>query len=117
LIGTDITVTVLAVKGNQVRIGINAPKDVTVTAKRSLNAIRSEQHPAVRRNVSAGFIDSWLLAMRHPGVCGATGAAQGMLPCSICIVYTRHTLRSKRCGHTKIAYEVVFTLSESTSSD
>ena len=29
-IGTDITVTVLGVKGNQVRIGVNAPKDVTV---------------------------------------------------------------------------------------
>lgn len=29
-IGTDVTVTVLGVKGNQVRIGINAPKHVTV---------------------------------------------------------------------------------------
>lgn len=29
-IGNDITVTVLSVKGNQVRIGVNAPKDVAV---------------------------------------------------------------------------------------
>jgi carbon storage regulator len=29
-IGNDITVTVLQVKGNQVRIGIEAPKDVQV---------------------------------------------------------------------------------------
>jgi carbon storage regulator len=30
MIGEDVTVTVLGVKGNQVRIGINAPKDVSV---------------------------------------------------------------------------------------
>ena len=30
MIGDDITVTVLGVKGNQVRVGVNAPKDVAV---------------------------------------------------------------------------------------
>jgi carbon storage regulator len=30
MIGDEISITVLGVKGNQVRIGINAPKDVTV---------------------------------------------------------------------------------------
>lgn len=30
MIGDEVTVTVLGVKGNQVRIGFNAPKDVTV---------------------------------------------------------------------------------------
>lgn len=29
-IGPDITVTILGVQGNQIRIGIEAPKDVTV---------------------------------------------------------------------------------------
>lgn len=30
MIGDDVTVTVLSVKGNQVRLGINAPRDVEV---------------------------------------------------------------------------------------
>ena len=30
MIGDEVTVTVLGVKGNQVRIGVNAPKDVSV---------------------------------------------------------------------------------------
>lgn len=30
MVGDDITVTVLGVKGNQVRIGVNAPRDVAV---------------------------------------------------------------------------------------
>jgi carbon storage regulator len=30
MVGEEVTVTVLGVKGNQVRIGINAPKDVPV---------------------------------------------------------------------------------------
>jgi len=46
MIGTDVTVTVLAVKGNQVRIGINAPKDVTVHREEIFERIRSERHPA-----------------------------------------------------------------------
>jgi carbon storage regulator len=30
MVGDEVTVTVLGVKGNQVRLGINAPKDVSV---------------------------------------------------------------------------------------
>lgn len=30
MVGDEITVTVLGVKGNQVRIGVNAPRDVAV---------------------------------------------------------------------------------------
>ena len=30
MVGDDVTITVLGVKGNQVRIGVNAPRDVAV---------------------------------------------------------------------------------------
>lgn len=33
MIGDQVSVTVLGVKGNQVRIGVNAPKEVSVDRK------------------------------------------------------------------------------------
>lgn len=39
MVGDDITITVLGVKGNQVRIGVNAPKDVAVHREEIFNRI------------------------------------------------------------------------------
>jgi carbon storage regulator len=42
MIGNDVTVTVLGVKGNQVRIGVNAPRDVAVHREEIYERIKRE---------------------------------------------------------------------------
>ena len=43
MVGSDVTVTVMAVHGNQVRIGINAPRDVEVHREEIYDRVQAEK--------------------------------------------------------------------------
>jgi carbon storage regulator len=43
MIGDQVEVTILSIKGNQVRIGVNAPKDIPVHREEIYDRIKREQ--------------------------------------------------------------------------
>jgi carbon storage regulator len=53
VIGDDVIITVLGIKGNQVRIGINAPKDVSVHREEIYQRIQQEKNTTPVATASA----------------------------------------------------------------
>jgi carbon storage regulator len=53
-VGNDVDVTVLGVKGNQIRIGIKAPKSVAVHREEIFDRIQREAELAQRTDQSRG---------------------------------------------------------------
>ncbi len=43
MVGDDVSITVLGVKGNQVRVGVNAPKDIAVHREEIYERIQREK--------------------------------------------------------------------------
>ncbi len=50
MIGDNVTITVLGVKGSQVRIGVNAPKDVAVHREEIYERIQKEHEAPVENS-------------------------------------------------------------------
>ena len=51
VVGDDVTVTVLGVKGNQVRLGVNAPKDVSVHREEIYQRIQNEKRSETEKDI------------------------------------------------------------------
>jgi carbon storage regulator len=53
VIGNDVTVTVLGVKGNQIRLGVNAPREVAVHREEIYERIKGEKpDPEIKKTAN-----------------------------------------------------------------
>ena len=77
VIGNDVDVTVLGVKGNQVRLGVKAPREVSVHREEIYKRIKDESEEAPRKSVSGGSRRSHNGNGRHNGDHHGHHAASG----------------------------------------
>ncbi|MCL2801434.1 MAG: carbon storage regulator CsrA [Treponema sp.] len=57
VIGDDITISIIEIRGDQVRLGIDAPKKVKVYRQEVYDAIKSENKAAIKSAVKIPVVD------------------------------------------------------------
>jgi carbon storage regulator len=77
MIGNEVTITVLGVKGNQVRIGINAPKDVAVHREEIFERIKRETGAAPCECGPGGHVSGSTAQSGTGGVAPGPGTSNG----------------------------------------
>jgi len=64
MIGDDISISVIEIRGDQVRIGVDAPKTIKVFRQEVFDAIKAENKAAVQSTVTLPVLD--IDAKREP---------------------------------------------------
>lgn len=60
IIGDEIEITIVAVDGESIRIGINAPRDITVHRKEIYSAIQESNKEAVQKTLTSKIMEDIL---------------------------------------------------------
>jgi carbon storage regulator len=77
VLGDDIEISIMEIKGDVVKIGVQAPKDVKVFRKEIFDAIQAENRAAASSEAKLPELDFGKLANGSPNNAGPSGFPSG----------------------------------------